>query len=148
MIGVLIITGMTAFSGVINHGFLTVTSEPGGMPVYLEGESLGLAPVKGYQLEPGRYWITVVSNDSLERLYEAVRYGGLGRRLTALWTLARINAASVQVEIMPAMETKVAISARVMERSACRAKWIFGGSVFGLFGLGAVVGLVIGMVVN
>jgi|UniRef100_A0A7V3PU96 hypothetical protein len=146
--GVLISIGIIFLSGVVTPGFLTVNSQPAGLPVYVEGEKVGLAPVEKYQLEPGRYWVTVVPNDSLERLYETVRAGRLGQRLTALWTLARIDAASAQVEVFPGMETRVEISSRLMEKSACRAKWLFGGSVFGLFSLGTVVGLVIGMAVN
>jgi hypothetical protein len=144
----LLLAGAVVLSGVVTPGFLTVKSRPAGMPVYVEGEFAGQAPVSRYQLEPGRYWVTVVSNDSLERLYQVVRSGSPGSRLSALWTLARIDAASTQVEILPGMETSVEISAQAMERSACRAKWVFGGSVFGLFGLGAVLGLVIGMAVN
>lgn len=146
MMSLLIFAGLV--SGLASPGFLSVNSQPAGMPVYVEGESVGITPLMRYQLEPGNYWVTVVSNDSLERLYQTVRTAAPGRRLAALWTLARIDAASARVEILPAMETKVEISARTMEQSARRAKWLFGGSVFGLFGLGAITGLVIGLAVN
>ncbi len=142
------LAGMVLVCGGVDPGFLTVNSQPAGMPVYIEGEFAGAAPVVRHQLEPGRYWVTVVANDSLDRLYEALRSGGPGRRLSALWSLARIDAASTQVEILPGMETRVEISGRQMEQSACRAKWIFGGSVCGLFGLGTVLGLVLGMALN
>lgn len=146
MVHLLIFAGL--ISGLASPGFLSVSSQPAGMPVFIEGDSVGTAPVVRYQLEPGNYWVTVVSNDSLERLYQTVRTGALGRRLAALWALARIDAASTRVEILPAMETKVEISARTMEQSACRAKWLLGGSVFGLFGLGVITGLVVGLTAN
>ncbi|MEO0052905.1 MAG: PEGA domain-containing protein [candidate division WOR-3 bacterium] len=99
MMSLLIFAGL--ISGLASPGFLSVNSQPAGMPVYVEGESVGITPLMRHQLEPGNYWVTVVSNDSLERLYQTVRTAAPGRRLAALWSLARIDAASTRVEILP-----------------------------------------------
>ncbi len=118
------------------------------MAVFVDGDSIGVTPIERYQMTPGRYFVTVVSNDSLESIYWRLRNGGVGERLSALWALARLDAGSTRVEILPGMETRVEIDHRLMEKSACRAKWILGGTVSGLFGLGLVLGVVIGTVLN
>lgn len=132
----------------VSPGFLTVRSIPDGFAVYVEGESIGTTPIERYQFGPGRYWVTVVSNDSLEVLYQQVRTASVGTKLAALWSLARIDAASTQVDLLPGFETKVEIDKRVMEKSACRAKWLFGGTVGGIFGLGVIIGVIAGLIAN
>lgn len=129
-------------------GYLTVHSNPPGFPVFLEGELAGTTPLERHPLEGGRYWVTIVSNDSLETLYSRLRSGGLGQRFGALWTLARLDAATTQVEILPGMETRVTFDERTMQKNACRAKWLFAGGVGGIFALGLISGLVIGMVAH
>ncbi len=129
-------------------GFLTVNSQPVGMTIFVDGDSIGITPIERYQMTPGRYLVTVVSNDSLESLYWRLRNGGVSERLSALWALAGIDAGSTRVEVFPGMETKVEIESRLMERSVRQAKWVLGGTVFGLFGLGLLMGVVIGMVVD
>ncbi|MEO0005172.1 MAG: PEGA domain-containing protein [candidate division WOR-3 bacterium] len=148
MMGVLTTLGITILGMVANPGFLTVRSRPAGFAVYVEGESIGTTPIERYQFAPGRYWVTVVSNDSLEVLYKRLRYAGVGAKLAALWSLARIDAASTQVDLLPGFETKVEIDKKVMDKSACRAKWIFGGTVGGIFGLGVIIGVVAGLIAN
>ncbi len=137
-----------AIQVVASPGFLTVKSRPEGFTVYVEGELIGMTPIERYQFEPGRYWVTVVSNDSLEVLYQQVRAASIGRKLAALWSLARIDAASTQVELLPGFETKVEIDKGVMDKSACRAKWLVGGTVGGIFGLGVIIGVVAGLIAN
>ena len=129
----------------VSPGFLTVSSKPAGFAIFVEGKSIGRTPIERFQFEPGRYWVTVVPNDSLEFLYQRLRTAGIGTKLAALWSLARISAASTQVELLPGFETKVEIDQTVMEKSACRAKWLVGGTVTGIFGLGLLVGLVAGL---
>ncbi len=129
-------------------GFLSVQSIPPGFPVFVEGESIGKTPLERYQLSPGAYWVTIVSNDSLETLYRQVRNGSLRNRLSALWSLVYVDGATSKVEILPGCETKVTIEAKTMARNVCRAKWLFAGGIGGLFGIGVVVGLVIGLAVQ
>ncbi|MGQ9678121.1 MAG: hypothetical protein ACUVUD_02430 [bacterium] len=127
-------------------GFLTVHSIPPQLPVFVAGDSIGLTPLDRHRLDPGSYWVTVVSNDSLEVLYYQLRSGALNRKLTALWTLARIYGATSQVEVLPGMETKISIDRQTMEKNACRAKRLFAGAVGGIFTLGVVCGIIIGVV--
>ncbi|MCL6465535.1 MAG: PEGA domain-containing protein [candidate division WOR-3 bacterium] len=129
-------------------GFLTVRSEPPGFKIFVEGDSVGFAPFERHQLNPGRYWVTIVSNDSLETLYRRLRSGALGERLNALWTLARIDGATSQIEVLPGVETRILIDRQTMEKNACRAKWLLFGGVGGIFTVGLVCGVIIGLVAN
>ncbi|MEO0069849.1 MAG: PEGA domain-containing protein [candidate division WOR-3 bacterium] len=126
-------------------GFLSVNSIPPGLSVFVEGESIGRTPVER-QVSPGIYWVTVVSNDSLQRLYHQLRDAKLLEKLSALWELARIDAGTTQVEVLPGCETEVIIDSKAMEKNVCRAKWLVAGGVGGIFGLGFLLGLVIGFV--
>lgn len=126
-------------------GFLSVNSIPPGLSVFVEGESIGRAPVER-QVSPGIYWVTVVSNDSLQRLYHQLRDAKLSEKFAALWELARIDAGTTQVEVLPGCETEVIIDSKAMEKNACRAKWLVAGGIGGIFGLGFLLGLVIGFV--
>ncbi len=129
-------------------GFLTVRSDPPGYNIFVEGDTAGLTPLERYQLDPGRYWVTIVSNDSLEALYRQLRSGTVGARLHALWTLARIDGATSQVELLPGLETRVLIDRQTMEKNACRAKWLVFGGIGGVFTLGLVCGVIIGVVAH
>lgn len=129
-------------------GFLTVHSRPPGLPIFVSGDAVGVTPFARYSLDPGSYWVTVVSNDSLEVLYYQLRSGALNRKLTALWTLARIDGATSRVELLPGVETKVFIDRQTMEKNACRAKWLLTGVVGGVFTLGVVCGVIIGVVAH
>lgn len=128
-------------------GFLCVSSIPPGLSVFVEGESIGRTPVER-QVSPGIYWVTVVSSDSLERLYHQLRNARLPEKFSALWELARIDAGTSRVEVLPGCETEVIIDSRAMEKNACRAKWLVGAGVGGLFGLGILLGLVVGLAVQ
>ncbi len=109
---------------------------------------MGFAPFARHQLNPGRYWVTIVSNDSLETLYRRLRSGALNERLNALWTLARIDGATSQIEVLPGVETRILIDRQTMEKNACRAKWLLFGGVGGVFTIGLVCGVIIGLVAN
>ncbi len=148
MLGTILTTILIIGQAVPNPGFLSVRSDPPGFPIFVESDSIGTTPISRYQLDPGKYWVTVVSNDSLEALYRQLRTAGIGKKLSALWTLARIDGATSQVEILPGMETTVAIDYQVMQKNATRAKWLFAGTVGGIFGVGLALGLVIGLVAN
>lgn len=129
-------------------GFLTVHSSLPGVTIYVEGEAVGMTPLEQHPLDPGSYWVTVVSNDSLETLYYHLRSGPINRKLSALWALARIDGATTRVEILPGVGTKVFINRQTMEKNACRAKWLFTGVVGGIFTLGAICGVIIGAIAN
>lgn len=148
MLSVIVTTLLVLGEMLPTAGFLTVHSSPPGFAVFVEGDSTGITPINRHQLEGGKYWLTVVSNDSLEALYRGLRTGSIGQRLTALWALARIDAATSQVEILPGMETRITIDQRTMEKNACRAKWLLIGGVGGVLGLGIVLGVAIGLVAN
>uniref|UniRef100_A0A7C4GEF9 PEGA domain-containing protein n=1 Tax=candidate division WOR-3 bacterium TaxID=2052148 RepID=A0A7C4GEF9_UNCW3 len=122
---------------------ITVLADQPGIPVYLGDEYLGTAPVHNRLVEAGRHWITVADTDSLEALYSLLRTAPLGAKLNALWTMARINAATTRVELEPGRAAAITLSAREMDRAETQAKWLVYGSAGGLFILGAVIGAVV-----
>ncbi|MEO0079684.1 MAG: PEGA domain-containing protein [candidate division WOR-3 bacterium] len=131
-----------------DHGLLTVRSEPAGIAIYLDGDLLGTTPIERLPVNAGTYTVTIVSSDSLEELYWQARNGRLGQRLAALWTLARIDAGTAQVEIKAGHETAVFISSRTMAAAASRAKLLSCAGVTGLLGLGVLLGVLIGTALN
>ncbi len=148
MWGIIVTTIFVFAQTVPNPGFLSVRSDPPGFPIFVESDSIGITPINRYQLDPGKYWVTVVSNDSLESLYRQLRTAGISRKLSALWTLARIDGATSQIEVLPGMETSVLINYNTMQRNACQTKWLFAGTLGGIFAIGLGLGLVIGLVAN
>jgi len=131
-----------------DQGLLTIRSEPAGIAVFLDGDSLGTTPIERLPVKVGTHSVTVVASDSLERLYWQVRTRGIGAKLAALGTLASIDAGTAAVELKPGSETVVTISSKTMRAAACRAKWLACAGVAGLFGLGVVTGVVIGSIAH
>lgn len=122
---------------------ITVLADRPGIPVYLGDEFLGTTPVQNRMVEAGGHWLTVADSDSLEALYARLRTAPLGTKLSALWAMARINAATTKVELEPGRAAAVTLSTREMARAETQAKWLVYGTAGGVFVLGAVVGAVI-----
>jgi len=127
-----------------DSGYLAVNSNVPGIGIYLEGDWFGSTPVKPTALKPGHYMVTIVSNDSLENVYARLRTGPVGAKLSSLWTLAAVNAGTFQVDISRGKATEVMLDYGAVLDAPTRAKWLFGGTVGGLFIVGALVGLLIG----
>lgn len=126
-----------------DSGYLTVRSNSVGIAVYLEGDYLGRTPVEMHALKPGKYSVSIVSNDSLENVYWLLRRGGVGAKLSSLWTLAAINAGTNSVEVDAGKVTELSIDyGRVLD-ARTEAKWIACGSVGSLFLIGAAVGFLV-----
>jgi len=130
-----------------DSGFLTVRSNSVGIAVYLDGDFLGRTPVEMHQLKPGDYSVSVISNDSLEKVYWHIREGNVGAKLSSLWRLAAVNAGTNSVRIESGKVTELMIDYGKVLNAPTEAKLIACGSVGGLFLLGAVVGFLVHLLV-
>lgn len=126
-----------------DSGYIAVRSSLPGIAVYLEGEYLGRTPIEREPLAAGSYLVSVASEDSLEQLYLQLRRGGVGRKLSSVWSLAAIDAGTQEVEIKPGRLSEVTIDYGRVLGAPGRAKCLAGCAFGGLFGLGAVLGALI-----
>ena len=127
-----------------DSGYLTVKSNSVGISVYLDGEYLGRTPVEMHRLKPGSYSVSIISNDSLEKVYWHIREGKVGAKLSALWKLAAVNAGTYPVRVENGRVTEVLIDYGRVLNAPTETKLIAFGSIGGLFLIGAAVGLLIG----
>ena len=127
-----------------DSGYLTVKSNSVGIAVYLEGEYLGRTPVEMHRLKPGEYSVSIISTDSLEKVYWHLRQSSVGKKLSSLWRLAAVNAGTHSVRVQSGKVTEVMIDYGRVLNAPTEAKLIACGSVGGLFLVGAAVGFLIG----
>ncbi|HTW92671.1 MAG TPA: PEGA domain-containing protein [bacterium] len=126
-----------------DSGYLTVRSNSVGIAIYVEGDYVGRTPVEMHALKPGKYSVSIVSDDSLENVYWHLRQGNVGKMLSSVWTLAAINAGTSSVEVDSGKVTELSIDYGKVLNAPTEAKWIAFGSVGGLFIVGAAVGFLI-----
>ncbi len=129
----------------VDSGYISVSSNVPGIAVYLEGDFLGRTPIDRQAFAPGSYLLTIVSNDSLENVYSRIRTGSMSQKLSSVWTLTAIDAGTHQVEIGPGALTEVFIDYGAVLAAPTRAKWLAGCGIGSLFGLGALVGFLVGL---
>lgn len=127
-----------------DSGYLTVRSNSVGIAVYLDGEYLGRTPVEMHALKAGSHSVSIISNDSLEKVYWHVREGSAGAKLSSLWRLAAVNAGTNSVRVERGRVTEVMIDYGRVLNAPTEAKLIACGSVSGIFLIGAVVGFLVG----
>jgi hypothetical protein len=127
-----------------DSGYLTVKANSVGISIYLDGEYLGRTPVEMHRLKPGSYSVSIISNDSLEKVYWHIREGKVGAKLSALWRLAAVNAGTYPVRVESGRVTEVLIDYGRVLNAPTETKLIAFGSIGGLFLIGAAVGLLIG----
>jgi|GEM_PF-550522 len=130
-----------------DSGFITVRSNFPGMAVYLDGDYLGRIPIEKQSVSPGSYILSIVSNDSLENLYDALRNGTIPDRLSAVWALGSIDAGTKKIEIKPRVLTDVSIDYGAVLGAPTKAKALTCCGIGGIFGLGAIIGVVIGRII-
>jgi len=126
-----------------DSGYLTVRSNSVGIAVYLDGEYFGRTPVEAHRLGPGDYSVSIISNDSLEKVYWLIREGSVGAKLSSLWRLAAVNAGTNSVHIEGGRVTELMIDYGKVLNAPTEAKLVACGSVGGLFLVGAVVGFLV-----
>jgi hypothetical protein len=126
-----------------DSGYVTVRSDRAGIPLYFDGDFLGLTPLDRAPAKAGEFTLAPASSDSLENLYWRLRNGGLGPGLSALWTLCRIDAATARVQVRPGTASALTISGRDIDNAACRAKWLVFGGTGAVFLTGVLAGVLI-----
>ena len=131
-----------------DSGFITIRSNVPGIAVYLESEYIGRTPIERSAHRPGSYILSIASNDSIEQLYARLRTGSVGKRLPAVWSLVGVDAGTQRVTIRSGQVTDVFVDYAAVLSAPSRAKWLTGCAVGGIFGIGAVIGLVIGLLVG
>jgi hypothetical protein len=131
-----------------DSGFITVESDMPGLAVYLEGDYIGRTPIEKKKVETGSFTLTIVSNDSLDLLYERLRKGPVNQRLNSAWSLIGVDAGTHKVRIRRGEVTKVSIDYGRVLSAPREAKTYACLGVGGVFGIGAIIGLIIGLLIN
>lgn len=131
-----------------DSGFITIESDMPGLAVYLEGDYIGRTPVERKKVETGSFTVTIVSNDSLDLLYDGLRKGRVSRRLGSAWSLIGVDAGTHKVRIRRGEVTRVVIDYGRVLSAPREAKTYACLGVGGVFGIGAIIGLVIGLLID
>ncbi len=131
-----------------NSGYLTVNADQTVMNVYLEGDFIGTTPITNYLIEPGEYSVSLYDSKTIENEYWNLRSAGPFRKLSSIWQLTRIDAATRKVTIMPNRVTKIYFYTSRIKRAPTLAKLAFGGCIGGIFGLGILAGVLIASIGN
>ena len=126
-----------------NNGYLTVNTDKPGVNVYLDGNLVGITPITNYSIASGEYSVSLYDSKSIENEYWNLRNSGPFRKLSALWQLTRIDAATQRVKIIPNQTTKISFYTSRINCAPTLAKCMFGGSIVGIFGLGILTGVLI-----
>ncbi|MCX8015523.1 MAG: PEGA domain-containing protein [candidate division WOR-3 bacterium] len=126
-----------------NYGYLNVNSNPMGLVVYLDGDSVGVTPIKYYQLKPGNYTVSLFASDTIENKYQQFSEGNLTAKYSILLDLAKIGAATQPVTIKPNQTSEVFFSLSKINRTPNKIKLAtaccFGGGFSIAFILGYLV---------
>ena len=125
-------------------GLVTVRSSPPGIEVWLDGDYIGRTPVEQQPFRPGTFLLTIVSNDSLENVYATIRTGEVNEKVSSLLTLTAIDAGTYEVDVRAGQETEIVLDYGKVVNAPTRAKAFACCAVGGVFGLGAVIGAIIG----
>lgn len=104
------------------NGYLTVNSNPIGLKIYLEGDLIGTTPIQNHELPAGNYSISLFASDTIEEKYWQLANAGVSGRLSALWDLTKVGAASQRVEIRPNRSSEVFFSLKKVNRAPTKAK--------------------------
>jgi hypothetical protein len=126
-----------------DSGYLTVRTNLPGLALYLDGDYIGQAPISQLKVKADNYELSIASGDSVERVYWRLREGRLGEKLDAAWTLVGINAGTHGVSIRPNTVSEVFVDYGRVANAPTEAKLIVGGTIGGLFLLGAVTGFLV-----
>ena len=125
------------------NGSLTVNSDQNNLAIYLEGELIGRTPLTNYALKTGEYSISLFDSKTIENEYWNLRTANLFRKMSSIWQLSRIDAATKRITILPNQTTKIYFYNSRINRAPTFAKLAFGGCIGGIFGLGILTGVLI-----
>ncbi|MEO0076729.1 MAG: PEGA domain-containing protein [candidate division WOR-3 bacterium] len=105
-----------------HYGYLNVNSNPMGLVVYLDGDSIGITPISNYQLKPKNYTISLFATESIEHKYWRFSEGGLATKYATLLDLAKIGAGTRQVVIKANQTSEVFFSLSQINRTPTKIK--------------------------
>lgn len=125
------------------YGYLTVLSEEGDLPVYLDGDYLGKTPIVKERVKPGKYTISLFSEKEMESAYEKLKRGSLFQKLSSLWELAKYSGATERIRIAQDSITEIFLSKRNAENNKRKAKIYFFSSISSIFLLGLLTGILV-----
>ncbi|MEO0119224.1 MAG: PEGA domain-containing protein [candidate division WOR-3 bacterium] len=125
------------------YGYLTVLSEEGDLPVYLDGDYLGKTPIVKERVKPGKYTISLFSENEMEIAYEKLKKGALFQKLSSLWELAKYSGATERIRVAPDSITEIFLSKKNAENNKKKAKIYFFSSISGIFLLGLITGILV-----
>lgn len=117
-----------------NPGYLTVTADQDGLPVYVDNDSVGVTPLSRYALSPEEYNVGFFPQDSIEDASWRFKEG----TVSALWKLARYSAGIVKVRIAPDTVAKIELSYEDVENAPRSAKLKVTGCLGSVFILGVL----------
>lgn len=125
------------------YGYLTVLSEEGDLPVYLNGEYLGKTPIVKEKIKVGKYTISLFSEKDAEVTYQKLKRGSILQRLSSLWELAKYSGATERIRIAPDSLTEIFLSKKNAENNKKKAKIYFFSSLSVIFLLGLITGILV-----
>ncbi|MEO0100771.1 MAG: PEGA domain-containing protein [candidate division WOR-3 bacterium] len=131
------------WSKIFAFGYLTVKTEPEGMEVFLDGNSIGRSPIQLKKLQTGSYTISLFPNDSLENAYWRAREKGVFEIIKQLPNFACYHTASARVDIREDQETEIVLSYPEALRAKRNATWLLWGGTSCLFATGTIFGILL-----
>ncbi|MEO0096911.1 MAG: PEGA domain-containing protein [candidate division WOR-3 bacterium] len=125
------------------YGYLTVLSEKGDLPVYLDGNYLGKTPIIKEKIKPGKYTISLFSEQEMEFAYNKLKRGSIFQKLSSLWELAKYSGATEVIRVAPDSLTEIFLSKKNAENNRKKAKIYFFSSISTIFLLGLITGILV-----
>lgn len=123
------------------YGYLTVLSEEGDLPVYLDGNYLGKTPIVKEKIKAGKYTVSLFSEQEMEMTYNKLKRGSIFQKLSSLWELAKYSGATERIRVAPDSLTEIFLSKRNAEYTKRNAKIYFFSSISTIFLLGLITGI-------
>ncbi|MCS7249305.1 MAG: PEGA domain-containing protein [candidate division WOR-3 bacterium] len=127
----------------LQYGYLTVLSEEGNLPVYLDGDYFGKTPIVKEKIKVGKYTISLFSKDSMELTYQKFKRGSIFQKLSSLWELAKYSKATEMIRIAQDSLTEIFLSKKGAEKAKRKAKIYFFSSLSSIFLLGVLTGILL-----
>jgi len=131
------------FNTAFPFGYLTVQTEPPGMEVFLDGNSIGRAPIEMMKLKPGFYTVALFPSDSLEDAYWRAREKGIFEIIKKVPEFAFYHSGSVRIQIVEDQETEVRLSYPETVQAKRKARYLLLGGSSCLFTTGTIFGILI-----
>jgi hypothetical protein len=107
---------------ITSNGLLNISSDPAGLKIYLDGDFIGLTPIYNYSVQPGEYTVSLFSSDTIEAKYWNLTAGSIGSKISTLWDLSKVGAATQKVIIKSNQLSSVVFSMRSINRAPTKAK--------------------------